>query len=147
MDERLGALAGLGNLGSAGDLDRLLAWRGDPNPEIRAQVGHALRRLDLPPARAALEELLADDESDVAIRALLTLAELGVAADEAERLITRIEARRISPRTYGVLFNLFSSWLAREPALDDAGRRGLLAIGESTEDPLLRARAQRLAAS
>ncbi|MEZ4449589.1 MAG: HEAT repeat domain-containing protein [Nannocystaceae bacterium] len=145
VDERLGALAGLGNFARVADLERILGALGDPDPQVRTQVAFSLRHLDDPRARGALEALLGDEDGDVAIRALLALDGLGPGADEAARLVARVEAGTIDLLADATLIAVFTRWLEREPDLEGPARRGLLAVAARSNDPLQRQQARRLA--
>jgi len=101
-------LAALGNLARPQRAADILRRRAHPSVAIRAQVAISLRKIADPAARAALLELAADPEVEVASRALDSLAASPVPAEELEALVTAVERDEISVSAYGSLRNLLA---------------------------------------
>lgn len=145
-DERLAALAGLGNFASEDDAPRIVGLVGDDDPAVRAQAAVSLRHLGVPTARAALVGLIADAEPTVALRALAAFDGGAVTPAEATAVVDHLEAGRVSPLIVAALLNAFVRWRAEErEALGPAATRGLLAAAAATNDPEQRRHALALA--
>lgn len=136
VDERLAALAGLGNFASADDVPRILAHTGAPEPAVRAQAAVSLRRSPDPAARAALRGLVGDPDADVAIAALGALDGMSPTLADADAIASLVAAGEFAPRAHAHAINVFGRWLAEErDRLAAPAHRGLLAVAERTSDP------------
>jgi hypothetical protein len=135
-DERIAALAGLGNYASAADVPRILVHAAAPAPEVRAQAATSLRRIPAPAARAALLDLVGDPDGDVAIAALGALDGMEPTVADADAVASLLAAGAVTPEIHAHAANVFSRWLAEErEVLGAPARRGLLALADRTTDP------------
>lgn len=95
--ERCALLTALGNVGLPLDAHLVVPHAVDPQPSVRAATAFALRKLACADARSQLVAMVADEDPNVAHRALSALADLELDADELERLAGVVLAGRTAP--------------------------------------------------
>ena len=84
--DRRGLIAAIGNAGVASTLPALRAEAGDLDPSLRAEVAHALRKLDTDGARDLLYGMAADADGQVARNAIDALGQQPLGDDDVRRL-------------------------------------------------------------
>jgi HEAT repeat protein len=135
-DDSIAALAGLGNEGNDDSLDSLLAYVDHQDFGVRLQVASALRNQTDERARAALFELLQDEDDAVARVALGSLADHRLGGDAASSLAAVGLAGAFNPAIVGALVGELGRRVDEGPEV----RQALARLGDTSEDARLRAR-------
>ncbi|MBS2013862.1 MAG: HEAT repeat domain-containing protein [Deltaproteobacteria bacterium] len=113
LPEKCAILTALGNAGVSTDVMLLTRFTHDASTAVRAAAALALRKMDVPEARAHLVGMLSDPERDVAERALLAIGEQKLDLDDLERLAELVNGGRTSVALDARLLALFVEWCAK----------------------------------
>ncbi|HWB78817.1 MAG TPA: hypothetical protein VG755_27840 [Nannocystaceae bacterium] len=130
VDDRLAAIAGLGNHGRVEDRVRLLPLLATEDDRIRAGAVIALRHLQAPEVTDALTIALTDPDRAVATRALDLLADRWPGADGSARLATIASTGAHNPELELALANLLGARMTEDPSV----RRALGELALRTHD-------------
>jgi hypothetical protein len=135
-EDRVAAIAGLGNAGAREDEPRVLAHEGDASPDVRAAVATALRHSDSAASTGALLRLVDDRDPLVAAAALSVLDHRRTGPDDGVRLAGIALAGSFSPEIAGRL----TSALGRHRDDDPFVRATLSVMRIRASDPTERRR-------
>jgi hypothetical protein len=135
-EDRVAAIAGLGNAAAREDEPSVLAHEGSASPDVRAAVAIALRHSDSAASTTALLHLVDDRDPLVAAAALSVLDHRRAGPDDGVRLAGIALAGSFTPELAGRL----TSALGRHRDDDPWVRAALDAMRTRTSDPRERAR-------
>jgi hypothetical protein len=102
-------LSALGNAGQPDLVERIVSYAASSEPELRLVVAKALRKTDVPAARATLIRLSADADAAVQRRALLSLTRMtSLRSEELTSLAGSVQRGAVAETTLGALVNLMA---------------------------------------
>lgn len=139
-EDRMAAIAGLGNAGFAGDAPLVLAMARDASADVRTETMTALRFFPGEGIDDALFGALADRDRIVAAAALAVIE--GYRADE--RRIARLAAQVARGDHHAELGGALVSVLAKHGLERDDAREALAKLGERSSDPREQVRIRRI---
>ncbi len=102
-------LRSLGNAGLPEHLPTLLARIDHPDPDVRAAVAAALRKLGSGEARAALRSLLGDAHPLVRRETLQSMTTAGLTAEDVEAIVAHVVLGGFEEKTFGDLLGAFAT--------------------------------------
>lgn len=114
-DEKCALLTAVGNAGITSDVMLITRFTHDSDRKVRACAALALRKMDVPEARAHLVGMVSDLELEVAERAILALGEQDLDDDDLERLSELVLGGRTSFALDGRILDLLVSEAPKLP--------------------------------